>query len=112
MNASFVPTDPTMPKASDRLKHKQYQLSTDRPDHSDPCAHTLEKKNVLEAFAERLSTQARLDQIDHDEAEATAMRKHFAAPVGPGPPASDPLKDGLFRGFWLHRHITHPKGTP
>lgn len=51
---------------------------------------------------------ALLAEEDHDAAEAEAMRAHYAEPAGPDPPASDPLKDGLFRGFWLHRHLSVP----
>lgn len=47
---------------------------------------------------------ALLAEEDHDAAEAEAMRQHYAAPASTGPPSADPLKDGLFRGFWLHRN--------
>ena len=41
--------------------------------------------------------------LNHDAAEAKAMRQHYAAPAGPDLPSPDPVAVGLARGFHEHR---------
>jgi hypothetical protein len=74
---------------------------SDLSDLSDQNSKGGDKNDVsLSALAARWRAE-----MDHDEAEAEAMRDYYATPAGHpyAPTDPDPLRDGLLRGFWAHR---------
>lgn len=81
-----------------RLEDGQVRLQSEAPPPADLLQELRTRRDEITAFLEHCNAV--------DAAEADAMRAHYAAPIGPGPPSSDPLKDGLFRSFWLHRNST------
>lgn len=80
------------------LEDGRVKLQAEAPLPADLLQELRARRAEITAFLEHCNAV--------DAAEAEAMRQHYAAPVGPGPPSSDPLKDGLFRSFWLHRNST------
>ncbi|WP_131829692.1 hypothetical protein [Teichococcus deserti] len=79
------------------LQDGRVKLQAEAPPPADLLQELRTRRAEITAFLEHC------DAVD--AAEAEAIREHFAAPSGPGPPSSDPLKDGLRKGFWAHRHI-------
>jgi hypothetical protein len=58
--------------------------------HRDAVADLLAQRDTADALV--------------DAAETAALRKHYAARAGPDL-VPDPMKAGLLRGFYAHRHL-------
>jgi len=99
MTASPVPTDPSLHGTLGTPNGQQNKGCSERSGCSDPKSQGWGRNNIsLSALAVRWRAD-----LDHDAAEAEAMLAFYAAPAGPELPESDPMAEGLLRGFWAHR---------
>ncbi|WP_424135149.1 hypothetical protein [Roseomonas chloroacetimidivorans] len=94
---------PTCPTGRDEVGQRfrpGFIGRSDLSDLSDQNSEGGDKNDVsLSALAARWRTE-----IDHDAAEAEAMREHYAAAPTPYAPTDpDPLRDGLLRGVHEYR---------